>query len=575
MSWWRRADNIRRGLLVTQLATAVRNLETQLTRLPIDVLDQATQKVFGGKVTDPWAAWESFTESLSQLRPTKGGIEARKASQTQIESLLQAFPKEWDRLFGSYSSDVAKQARETGTTLGGVDKAFTQAEKVVNLLNFFNRFQEFVVRRSVFWTDFASRMERRGIDAETLAKGERRLTPEEWDVVAPDVKASVQKALEMTFAQNPPYGSVGWHFTRMVNQLPILLTGPIPFPRFMVNSLKFLYEFSPMPFLKLLSSAERAKIASGDRQMLSRASLGTAALLGAWLVRETQPDDNKWYEVDVPGIGTTDIRPFNPFASYFFLGELAKRGRSNTLYKIDSQDIIRGIASANVRGGLGLFGLDKLVQGLGELSKTGKLVEALSQAGGELLSGLLVPLRTLTDLYAQFDPELQIVRERRGEPLLGPAKAQFGVGEPQYLPTRAEPQKREQPALRQATGITAVSEKNDLEKELDRFQFSRPEILGPSTGDPVADNVLAKHMGQLAESQTISKINSLRYQGLSDPQRMEWLRMELTRIRAIAKAAAKREEPDLFKEAAAERVPARKRLLNQERESQGLAPLKR
>ena len=568
MAWWRRADNVRRGLLVAQLATSVRNFETQVGRLGLDVLDQALQRTFGSRTADPWAAWEAFTQTLSQARPTPGGKAARRESSAKIDALLEAFPKEWDRLFGSYSSDIARSARDEGVTLSGANETLTSAERMVHLLNFFNRFQEFAVRRSVFWADLSSRLDRLGMNAEELVRGTRKLSAEEWDRVEPEVKGAVQKALELTFAQTPPYDTLAYHLVRAVNQLPLVLTGPIPFPRFMYNALKFQYEFSPLPFLtgRAFTQAERAKWAAGDRQTLSRATLGTALLLASWLAREMQPDENKWYEVSVPGTGLTDIRPFNPFASYFFLGEVAKRARTNTLYRIDSGDLIRGIASANVRGGLGLFALDKIVQGLGQLAKPQQWADAVKGAGGELLSGLLVPLRTLTDLYAQFDPEWQVVRERRAEPLLGPVKAQFGVGEPQYLPTRAEPQKRREPLLRQTTGITKVAEKNALEVELDRFQFNRGEVQGPSLGDPEADNLLAKYMGQLAEEHLVPYVQSAAYQNLSDAERMHVLRQRLSLLRVRAKAGATRENPDLFQAIKEERRPARERLFRQERQ---------
>lgn len=571
LSWWRRADNIRRGLLVTQLATAVRNFETQVGRLGVDVLDRAVQRVFGGRQADPWAAWEAFADASSQVRPTPAGGAARQIAQSKIDALLERFPKDWNRLFGSYSSDIARQAREQNVPLRGMDRAFAGAERMINLLNFFNRFQEFAVRRAVFWADLSSRVARRGLDADAIARGDRRLSEEEWGRIEPDVKAAVQAALEITFAQNPAYGTAGWYFTKLVNKLPLVLSGPIPFPRFMVNSLKFLYDFSPLPILtgQLFTAAERARWAAGDRQTISRATIGTGLLVAAWLAREAQPDGNRWYEVDAPGLGTVDLRPFNPFAAYFFLGELAKRTRAGTRYKIDAQDLIRGIASANVRGGLGLFALDKMVQGLGELSKTGKLGEALQSAGGELLSGLLVPLRTLTDLYAEFDPNLQIVRERRAEPLLGPAQAQFGIGEPVYLPTRAAPQRREAPLLRQTTGLTLVSDKNPLEQELDRFQFDRREIQGPSTGDPVADNLIAKHMGPLAEARLVPFVQSAEYRILSDAARMNALRLRLESIRGAAKTQAMREDFERFRALEEARRPARERLLRQER---GLVP---
>ena len=577
LSWWRRADNVRRGLLVTQLATAVRNYETQVGRMGLDVLDQALQRVFGGTQADPWAALRALTDSLSQVRPTRGGAQARRASQGQIDAVLEAFPRQWDRLFGTYASDIRRAREQSGRPLTGGDRILGAAEQVVDTLNFFNRFQEYATRRGTFWAWLDSRLKRRGIDSGALLRGERRLDEAEWEQVEHDVRFSVDKALEMSFARQPAYGTIGWHFVRMVNRLPVILTGPIPFPRFMVESLRFQYEFSPLPLLtgRIFTEAERAKFRAGDYQTISRMTLGTAALLAAWAVREGQDDDKRWYEVEAPGVGTVDIRPFNPFASYFFVGEIIKRARAGTLYKIESADLIRGIASANVRGGLGLFALDKVVQGLGQLAQTGRLADAMKSAGGEIISGLLVPLRTLTDLYAEYDPEFAVTRERREEPLLGPAKAQFGVGEPLYRPTRAAPERREATGLRQTTGLTVVSEKNALERELDRFQFTRQEIL-PSTGVPEADNLLAKHMGQLAEERIVPQIGQPFYTEMRPGAQQDWLRRRLGTIRSLARIRARAEARDLFGEVKQRREPARRRLMLEERRQdldRALAPV--
>src|SRR3990167_2834521 len=71
-SWWKRLDNIRRGLLVTQLATAVRNFETQVGRLRMDVLDlslqRGLQQMAGVQPTaSPAGAWRALTETSAQV----------------------------------------------------------------------------------------------------------------------------------------------------------------------------------------------------------------------------------------------------------------------------------------------------------------------------------------------------------------------------------------------------------------------------------------------------------------------------------------------------------------------------
>ena len=293
--------------------------------------------------------------------------------------------------------------------------------------------------------------------------------------------------------------------------------------------------------------------------------------LAAWGMRELEEDDKRWYEMTIPGTGrATDIRPFNPFAVYFMVGEMLKRSRKGTLFAMDPGDIIRGIAGVNIRAGLGLFAMDRLIQGLGDLARDGKILQALKQAGGELLSGLLVPFRTLTDLYAQYDPDFQIVRESRSRPLLGPALGQFGQGEPLYSPTGREPVRREAPALRQITGLTLRPEKNAAERELDRFQFSRQEIL-PSTGNPEADNLIAKHLGPLVENRLAPAVKGLKYRSRTDAEKMNLLRDALGDLREVAVKQAKKEKPDLFRQIRIERLPSRQRfLLEERRESAGV-----
>jgi hypothetical protein len=558
-SWWRRADNVRRGLLVTQLATAVRNAETQVVRVGLDTLqttlDAGLQRLFPGKATvhpaDAFGVWLNL---------------ARRGTKADVEQILQAFPHESDRLFSVYSSDIARRTRAgAGMT---ADKVFSAAERATAVLNTMNTFQEYTIRRATFLAQLSQRTRARGQDLVRLAEtGKLNTIPLE------DIRASIDRALEITFATQPKFNTSAYHFVRLVNGTPLSFL--IPFPRFMVNSLKFFLDWSPTGFLKLLSKAERAKIAAGDTTAISRAIIGTGMLGAAWQIRNSRYAGERWYEVRLSDGRTVDMRPFNPFASYLFVADVIKRKMEGRLNTFSSKDVAMGVLSTNFRAGVGLFAVDQVLGGLSEFGSGEKALDAIKSFAGEAVGGLLTPLRQVEDVLAAFDAQQQVVRNRRLEPFLGPIKAnipqlveQAGGTPPPPLgsPTHAGPIVRESPLLRQALGLSINAPKNPLEHELDRLGFERKEIL-PSTGSVEADHYIALAMGPLAQAQLVPFVTSPRYRAADDARRGEELSLVLSVIRRAATAQALGAHPDLFQKLYFENRPARLRFFL---ESQGI-----
>jgi hypothetical protein len=552
-SWWVRADNIRRGLLVTQLATAVRNFETQVGRLGLDVLqrglDSGLQQLFRGQATTHPA--DGFAAVLNIFR---------RSTKAEAENVLRAFPREHDRLFGTYASDIANRARETGVLLSGADRVFTGAEQAVHVLNTANRFQEWVTRRAVFQAQLAERVRRRGQDLGELIAQNRV-----GQIDPTDVRAAVDGALEMTFGTQPEWGSFAQKFISLVNDPTARKLGStllVPFPRFLMNSMKFFYDFSPAGFVKFLSPLQRTRIAQGDTQELSRALLGTAMLGAAYQIRDSEFAGERWYEVKGPNGTTVDMRPFNPFAAYLFVADVAHRARHGRLNTLSARDIGTGILGVNLRAGTGLFVVDKILAGFTELGNAEKAGRAVAGVAGETLGGFAVPLQQLTDVLAEFDQSLRVVRDTREAPLTGPLRSRV-PGLAQTLPeaespTRAAPMQREAPLLRQVTGLSLREPKNALERELDRLGFERPEIL-PSVGDPRADRLIAKHMGEMVEGTLVRIVQTQSFQRLTDAQKGEVLRQALGRVRQAARRAAEAEDPRLFQQVKLEGLPRRQR----------------
>ena len=525
----KKLDNIRRGLMVTQIATAMRNFESQSIRQGLAVLeetfDKALQTLYrvvapNGKIirkADPINAFGGFVNIFRQFNPFYFN-KVRK----DVSDILSSFPKEEDRLFLRFSSDVVANSKGKGILKG--------LEKATNLLNIVNKFQEFITRRSVF----QARLNNLILNNPNYYGGKNLkqiINDGQTNIIRKsEVAQAVDAALEITFAKNfnkygGAYEGFAASFINFVNKVPFSFSLAIPFPRFMMNSLRFHFDFSPLGFLNFLSRSELSALAKGDTSKISRAVLGTAMLYTAYQIRHKPYAGEKWYELKI-GDKTFDTRAYNPFAAYLFVADLLKRHKEGTIRGLD----LKGFASvfAGTRAGTGLYLIDKLIDAFsGEKADTDP-GEIAAQIGGNVLSTFLTPLQTYLDFAAENNPELGIVRDTRDDPFWGQIKRKISPIDlpPIYSATSIEYTKdgfpiaktirREEPRFRQLTGLTIIPEKNAAEKEFDRLGFLPREIFR-STGIYELDKaikmklapVIALKISQFVESNVYKNLNNV------------------------------------------------------------------
>ena len=571
-SWWRRLDNVRRGALVTQLSTAMRNFETQVGRVGLDVLqaplDAGLQKALGKTQT------VSPLDGLDQLLTI-----VSKRNPKAVDAILSAFPTQKDRLLTTYSSDLLAKAKAAGMPLPqwaqALDSGLSKAEGTVQFLNGINKAQEFFIRRGVFQAGVEQDLAKTGTSlTELIQRNAVGTIPIEV------IQRNVDKALKATFAEQPAYGSVAANFIKLVNEIPGA-TFIIPFPRFLVNSAKFLFEYNPTGILKYLSKAERDAFAKGDVSTISKATLGTLMLGAAYQLRNSEYAGERWYEVKGPNNSTIDLRPFNPFASYLFLADVASRHLHGTAppRDMDWNDVLKGVLSTNLRAGTGLYVMEHasdLVKDAWTYLMGGQTKEQASKAtrrakefAGEAVGGFLTPLQQVVDLLGEFDQRYQVTRERRAEPFLGPIKSHIpgmALDLPETeSPTRAGPYERPHPGIKQATGLAISGPKNAVEAELDRLGFNRSEILRP-TGDFDYDTKRAQLMGPVVEHILIPIVQSEWYQSLSNTEKGVLLEHYLHQVRnAVTTMADTTLTPEERLEKKVKGQPQRRRALLEER----------
>lgn len=525
--FWKKITDTWRALLVTQPATAVRNAITQAGRVGLDVIqspiDSFVQKLTGRPQTVH--AMDGLEEAWSVLG---------RANKADVEKILQAFPKEKDRMFQTYLSDVA-------SATGIENKAWQAIDKGVQMANVLNRGQEFIIRRGIFQSALDHELRNKGKDLVGIIKSNAI-----GQIDDESVKKAVSAALNKTFAETPDYGTMSRKLIDAVNSVPGANLA-IPFPRFMYNAIKFQYEYSPLGILSYLSEAERAAFAAGNVGKASKAVIGSAMFGAAMMFRNSENAGEKWYEAVNDKGEVIDLRPFNPFASYLFVADVLKRQNEGTLYKLTGGDIAQGLLSTNMRAGTGLYLLDSAINLISKSADEAKLSMKATEFAGDFLSGFFTPLNVFRDAYDQITQGQSTVKNTRDEPLLGPIKNRIpGVSQSlpdAEFPTREGPKVYEDPLLRQATGLSTQGPKNAAEKELDRLGFDRREIL-TSTGDREIDTQYTKAMGAVSEKVLVPLVESQKFQEQTDAVKGAILHEVLSEVRQEVKEAVNEGLPE-------------------------------
>lgn len=543
----RRMDNARRGLLVSQLATTMRNNSVSVGRIGLDAMNRALDNALNS-VANVGRGEKIPLQPLDALSLFAKTFRPKQAKQITNE-VLSRYPKAFDDLFMRYSSDVVR--------MGG-DK-FSKAEKAIDILNFFNRTTEFFWRRAMFSASLERQANRAGKNlTDIIANNKISEMPREW------IDKAVYEALEFTFAEKPRSGSAGDLFVQLVNKAPLLATGPIPFPRFMVQALKFQYDYSPLGATTLLRKQHREAMAKGDFGKATKAMLGTAMLYGAYQFRNSSYAGERWYEGKLPDGRTIDARSYFPATPYLMAADIIKRVQDGTWNSRDfTKDVIQAVSGSQFRAGTGVYAIDKLFEDLAG-AETDKGWRILKNWVGGVGSSFLVPFNMLRDVTAQIDKDERILRDVSDEPFLGQFKRKipYGVSDkPETeLATREGPYVGQDPLVRQLTGMSIRPLKNPAEQAFDRLGLKTKDIA-PSTGDPEADRVFRKYLGPLVEQSVIPIVTAPFFKSLKPWEQKVVLRGVLKEVRQNATKDAIAENPKAFARAKVSRLPLDMRML--------------
>ena len=422
-----RSENIRRGLMVSSLATAARNLQSGIIRAPMEGLGNVFDTAlityakavsegdrFGGVVgatknVMPFVRDGTYSNAFRQM---KYMFTDQNTAEQYTNYILDR--PELAQQFERLSSNIAELQELTGrgqatTRVGqGLDAMASSLEDGVAFLNTPNRWQEMMLRRSTFFSELERLTSAEwGVDLrKTLDEGRIK------DVIndAPDLRGkngrsfvdimdeATTKALDVTYAKQPdfyPFKVISDTITKSG------LTVIVPFPRFMFNSMEYMAQnvggVGILAARKAMFKDTRGVLTARDRQDITRNLVGIAAITGMYQYRKSDDAGERYESMEYEG-NQVDLTPVYPMRQIGWVAEFARRAEEGTLdtwYGADMDHIAETWLGTSARTGVGNVMIDEIrdiIVGTEDIVDENRRAKAIGGAVGQYVNTFFTPL---------------------------------------------------------------------------------------------------------------------------------------------------------------------------------------
>jgi len=450
MNYAMRVENIRRGGLVSQIATASRNVFSASIRVPMESLANIADTVMYN------ISREGYGAGLKTLAKTRTYRDAfanwnyiyndPKASKELTDFILDRpeLATQYDLMLNNLNEIQKVQGRGSGSI---TDKIISKGEDVVSFLNVPNRWQEYLIRRGSYLGELQRLVKNEyKIDLlETLGnKGDvgliKDLLNDSGTVVPKGARSfnelsadAVQRALDVTYAKQPdvkPFRVISSLLTRS-----IIGTVVMPFPRFMFNSMELMGQYmagGSIPLtrklMSVVSPSKRGPLTFKDRQRISRNIVGLAAIGGFYggyrALSESGESPTDYKQLPVGDDTTLDLTPLYPLRPYAYIGKAMEKLYEGTLDEWwDPKEFAETFLGTNIRTGVASGLLDDMVeavtggQDLSTFARSGKVAGKLL---GNYLQTWAVPFAQLLEAQRITGDRGTTYKDLAPEPSLDP-----------------------------------------------------------------------------------------------------------------------------------------------------------
>jgi len=443
-----RAEGIRRGMMVSSLATAMRNLTSAVIRSPVEglanVMDNALliKRAEGTGIIPNLVSGKAWRGAFSHM-----SYMLRQERAKEITDFILEHPQlgdQMNRLTGNYT-EIARARRGESIYGKGFDKTMNMLEEGSHFFNGPNRWQEFVIRRAMFlgeadrrfkqeWgIDLIKGLEEGKISLRDVLNDSPHLKPKDAPSALNIMDNSVTKAMDVTYAKQPDlaaFRSISNFITKSG------LTAIIPFPRFMFNAMEFVAEHSvgatyPLIRRALSKDARGTPYTIKERQNVTRNLAAIPMMIGLVAYRRygDAPADYKQVPSDLIMDDTqVDTSTLFPLRQALWIAEAVNRFFDGTLSSwggTDKDEMLTVFAGTeSLKTGTANVFIDEFASmlnagNLDTFTDKAKRQKALGRIVGQYTNTYFTPIFQLTTAqrssgvrtanYKDFTPEAQVV----------------------------------------------------------------------------------------------------------------------------------------------------------------------
>jgi len=379
----RRLENVRRGALVSAVATASRNFQSGVYRLPADslanIIDTAlinlktdgVGSAFKGLVTP-----DTYKKNFASFNWV---LNNPKVASDYIDLILNRpqFAKEFSHLTDNLNEIRNNIRVEPTSALGkGVDKVLTEAELFVDALNIPNKFQEQIIRRGFTLAEM-ERLVKANYKQDLLKlldegrlsdllNNSSDLVPEKAPRFEEIISDSVLKGMQASYSSRPENNALATAADWWARTGGTLF---YEFPRFLALTVEFLAENSAGIGLvarrKLFTPGASIKdLTAQDRRNISRNLVTLGGVYALYKYYDETDSDVDYTSIELPGsdksVDVTAVWPLRPLSWTASAIKHIKNDTYDTWIGSDPDEILKTFALPSLRasgGGEVLFAL--------------------------------------------------------------------------------------------------------------------------------------------------------------------------------------------------------------------------
>lgn len=409
-------------------------------------------------------------------------------------------------------------------------------------------------RRAVFVASVERQLRRQNKDlyADFLAK--------EINIPTPILKEAAKDAQTITFSYLPKAGdkTIASSFERGASTLGSVIISAvdrtpfvnfaIPFPRYMANSMAYLYRYSPVGAIGATQDVARAvqlakagsteqadKLYRQGTEKFIQSAIGLSALGAAYEYRKENPD-TPWYEMKTDRGTTVDLRPMGTPSNYLAIADIMARYEQGRLKGDEVKAAVESITGLKTKAGSGDAFMDRILNVFQSEEKFREFSIETGKFVGDIAGGFTQPfvVKQLIDLVNSIRDEGNVIRDPNVIEAEGAGAAAVEAATERVmgrLPVLKEQlpeavirltegeMTREGEYFNRLLGFRQTIQRNPVEQEIVKLNLDPFELYGTSSGDKQYDRDFIKNANELVLRQATARIKSPDYSVLPDTEK--------------------------------------------------------